>query len=330
MPDVLTLTLNPALDVSTEVDHVEPTHKMRCAPARQHPGGGGINVARVVHRLGGTVRAVFPSGGRCGQRLQDLLAGEGLPIHAQPIADETRESFAVHENASGREYRFVLPGPTLTPGDVAQCMDAMRALDTDAAYWVASGSLPLGVPHDFHAALAREARARARRLIVDTSGPALRAALEEGVHMIKPSLRELRELTGLPLMTESQQLQSARQLLNSGKTRIVALSLGEGGAMLITPRHAWRARALSVPVRSTIGAGDSFVGGMVWALSHAEDGAGAVDLTAPAVLQQALRYGMAASAAALLSPGTALCLAADVHRLAGEVEIETINQETTS
>ncbi|MDP3137235.1 MAG: PfkB family carbohydrate kinase, partial [Burkholderiaceae bacterium] len=221
-------------------------------------------------------------------------------------------------------------GPTLTPQNMAQCLDAMRSLDTAAAWWVASGSLPLGVPHDFYAGLAREARARGRKLIVDTSGSALGAALNEGVHMIKPSLRELRELTGLPLMTEAQQLQSARQLLASGKTRIVALSLGEGGAMLITDTHAWRARALQVQVRSTIGAGDSFVGGMVWALSRSDDDAGPAALASPAVLEQALRYGMAASAAALLSPGTALCQAADVHRLAAEVEIEKIILEKSS
>ncbi|MDO8280366.1 MAG: 1-phosphofructokinase family hexose kinase [Burkholderiaceae bacterium] len=320
MPDILTLTMNPALDVSTQIDHVEPTHKMRCAPAQQHPGGGGINVARVVHRLGGSVLAVFPSGGHCGQRLQELVAKEEVPYRPFPIAQETRESFSVHENSSGREFRFVLPGPTLSATETTQCMDALYSLGAPGATWVASGSLPLGVGEDFYANLAREARVRGRLLILDTSGPPLRAALKEGVYMVKPSLREMRELTGHALETEAQQLQSARQLVTAGLARIVALSLGEAGAIVVTRDHALRARSLPVPAKSTIGAGDSFVGGFVWALDRAIASA---ELSAPS-LQKALRYGIAASAAALRSYGTALCVAADVHLLAADVQITAV------
>ena len=106
MPRILTLTMNPALDVSTATASVEPTHKLRCAAPVMHPGGGGINVARVLHRLGGDTLALYPSGGPTGAQLTGLLQAEGVPSQALPIAGDTRESFSVHDDRSGQEYRF--------------------------------------------------------------------------------------------------------------------------------------------------------------------------------------------------------------------------------
>ncbi|MBI2734887.1 MAG: 1-phosphofructokinase family hexose kinase [Aquabacterium sp.] len=313
MADILTLTLNPALDIYTSIDRVVPNHKLRCAAAQSHPGGGGINVARVIHRLGGEVLALFTAGGVTGQVLQALLQAEGIPAQAIPIAGETRESFSVHETGSQQDFRFVLPGPTLSPDEVAQCLQRLADLSQAARYVVASGSLPPGVPDDFYAQVAAQVRAQGRSMVLDTSGPALRAALQAGsIHLVKPSLRELRELTGLPLNDEADWRAAARALITQGQTDIVALSLGEDGALLVSATQAWRAQALRVEVASTIGAGDSFLAALVCALSLSQD------------LAQALRQAMAAGAAALLSSGTALSQAADVARLLPAVQLQAV------
>ena len=312
MTDILTVTLNPALDLSTSTDKVMDTHKLRCAAAQFHPGGGGINVARVVRRLGGDCLALYPAGGMNGQRLRQLLDQEQVRSHSLTIAGETRESFHVHETASGHDFRFVLPGPALSAPEWQACLDFVGALDAPPHYVVASGSLPPGVPGDFYAQLTRLARARGSRVVVDASGPALAAALAEGVYLIKPSLRELRELTGLPLVTEPQWRDAAQRIIEKGQAQVVALSLGEDGALLVTADKALRAGAVPVKVVSTIGAGDSFVGGLLWALHRGID------------LEQALPYAMASAAAALLTAGTALCQAADVERLCKEVIVTSV------
>ncbi|MDO8386416.1 MAG: 1-phosphofructokinase family hexose kinase [Polaromonas sp.] len=307
--DILTLTMNPALDVSTSTDKVTDTHKLRCAAAQFHPGGGGINVARVLQRLGSNCLALYPAGGMNGQRLRQLLDQEQVRSQSLAIAGETRESFHVHETASGRDFRFVLPGPALNAAEWQACLDVVSGAAAPPSWLVASGSLPPGVPVDFYAQLTRLARARGSRVVLDSSGPALAAALAEGVHLIKPSLRELRELTGLPLETDPQRLAAARTIIAAGQAQVVALSLGEEGALLVTADQALRASAVPVAVASTIGAGDSFVGGLVWALSRQTD------------LAQAFRYAMGSAAAALLSAGTALCQPADVERLSKQVHI---------
>jgi 6-phosphofructokinase 2 len=213
----------------------------------------------------------------------------------------------VHEISSGNDFRFVLPGPTLSAPEWQACLADVGAREPPPAWVVVSGSLPPGAPDDLYAQLARLVRARGSRMVLDASGPALAAGLAEGVHLVKPSLRELRELTGRPLETTAQQREAAQHLIAQGQAEIVALSLGADGALLVTARQALRARALPVQVASTIGAGDSFVGGLVWALARGQG------------LDDAFRQAMAASAAALLMPGTALCQPADVQRLGRDV-----------
>ncbi|MBI5926968.1 MAG: 1-phosphofructokinase family hexose kinase [Aquabacterium sp.] len=311
MSHILTLTMNPAVDVFTSIDRVTPGHKLRCEPAQTHPGGGGINVARVLHRLGADVRALYTSGGVTGRVLRELLAQEQIPAQAIEITNETRESFTVHEGCSGQDFRFVLPGPLLSEVEWRTCLDATSQAQA-ARYVIASGSLPPGVPSDFYAQMASQARTQGNLFVLDTSGAALRAALQAGVHLVKPSLRELRDLTGRPLAAESDWCEAARGLIHQGRAHIVALSLGEDGALLVTAEQAWRAHALKVEVASTIGAGDSFLAGLVWALDQQHD------------MAQALRYAMAAGAAALLTSGTSLCQTADIQRLLGDVQVQVL------
>jgi 6-phosphofructokinase 2 len=313
MPRILTVTPNPALDLATSAEVLLDASKIRCEPARIDPGGGGINVARVVHRLGGEVLALYLAGGATGARLRGLLDAEGLASHCIDIAGETRESFSVWERATGREFRFVLPGPELAPGEWQAGLDAVARLAPPGGYLVSSGSLPPGTPADFHAEAARRARAVGCRVVVDASGESLAAALAVGVDLVKPSLRELREFTGLPLASEADRLAAARALVASGQAAIVALSLGAEGALLVARDLALRAAPLTVEVATTTGAGDSFLAGMVCALARNEP------------LAEAFRTGMAAGAAALLRPGTALSRAQDVQQLRQAVRIAELS-----
>jgi 6-phosphofructokinase 2 len=309
---ILTVTPNPALDLSTTTETVRDTSKLRCTVARFDPGGGGINVARVIHRLGGDCLALYPAGGAPGQRLRSLLAEEGVASHCVDIAGETRESFSVRERSTGRDFRFVLPGPELAPTEWQACLDAVATHARPGGFVVTSGSLPPGAPADFHARVAQRARAGRCRVAVDASGLSLAEALKAGVDLVKPSLRELRELTGLPLATEPERLAAARALVRDGRAGIVALSLGAEGALLVGAGTELRAPSVPVQVATTVGAGDSFLAGLVFAMARGES------------LQEAFRMGMAASAAALLGLGTTLCRASDALRLREAVTIERI------
>ncbi len=301
---VLTVTPNPSIDVAASTEVITPEHKLRCVGLHRDPGGGGINVARVLARLGTDCLALFPAGGALGTLLQQRLDEESVPALALRIEGETRESFTVLERSSGREYRFVLPGPRLAAPEWQACLDRVESL-LDAFPWVvASGSLPEGMPNDFYARLARLVRSRGGRIAVDASGGALAAALEEGVDLVKPNLRELRELTGQALADEDEWTRAAEELVRAGKARTVALSLGHRGALLVASDERIRAPALDVEIASTVGAGDSFLAAMVWRLSCGRP------------LEDALRHAVAAGTAALLAPGTSLARHADIVRLA--------------
>jgi 6-phosphofructokinase 2 len=309
MTDILTLTLNPALDVLTTIDKVSETHKMRCGSTLKHPGGGGVNVARVIHRLGANCVALYLAGGVTGERHHQLMSAEKVRCHVMPIAEETRESFSAHETSSGNDFRFVLPGPNLSAAEVEACFDYV-VQHMPKKFLVISGGLAPGVPNNFYARLAALAKQHGVRVVLDTSGPALAEALKVGVYLFKPSLRELRDMTGQDLPDQDSQVAAAQQLIQSGQAEIVAVSLGADGAMVISATEQWRARSIQVDVQTTIGAGDSFVGGMVWSLSRGDS------------LLKAFQYGMASGAAALLAPGTSLSQAADVHYLLPQVVVE--------
>jgi 6-phosphofructokinase 2 len=312
MPAVATVTFNPALDIATRTARVLPSHKLRCEAPLLHPGGGGINVARALHRLGVEALALHASGGPTGQRLQALLRAEGLAQQAVAVAGDTRESFHVVETATGQELRFVLPGPALAAAEWQAVLDAAAALQPAPAWVVGSGSLPPGVPDDAWARLVRAARARGRRVAIDASGAPLAQALQAGVDLAKPSLRELRELTGQDLPDLAAQRTAAMALVASGQAGAVALSLGAGGALLATAEGCWQAEALPVAVASTSGAGDSFLAGLLAARLQGE------------AWPQALAGAIAAGTAALLAQGTALCDPVEVARLRPQVRVQAV------
>ena len=265
MPEVITLTLNPCVDVSTATAKVTPTHKLRCSSPFKTPGGGGVNVARYLTRLGHSALALHTAGGRTGVELQDLLALEGVPHGAVPLKAPTRESWHVHEDSSGQEFRFVMPGPHMSDLEWASVRDALQtqiAHDKPRCV-VLSGSLPPGVPADAYAQLLRWCRGEGLTCVLDASGEALRHALSVGVDWVKPSLGELRAYTGLGLHTLHEQITALRDLIHQKRAQVVVLSLGEEGAVLATKEVLLRVRAPQVSVVSAVGAGDSLVAGLV-------------------------------------------------------------------
>jgi 6-phosphofructokinase 2 len=309
---IVTFTMNPAIDVSAAVARVVPMHKLRCTSVRRDAGGGGINVARVVARLGGDVRAIYPVGGPIGDLLRRLVDVEAVASQTIALSQDTRESFTVSEEGTGKQYRFVLPGPELTGDECGHCLAAVAQIHPAPRFFVASGSMPAGVPDDFLPRAARAAKALGAKVVVDTSGPALAAVLEEGVFLVKPNLRELQELVGSPLDERQHQLAAARNLIEKRAAETVALTLGHLGALLVTQRQAFYAPALPVKPVSVVGAGDSFLGAMVWSLDAGRS------------IEHAFRYGIAAGSAALLSPGTGLCKAEDVRRLYPQVHLQRL------
>jgi 6-phosphofructokinase 2 len=312
MTDIVTITPSPAVDLSTSVDQIVPVAKLRGRRQRRDPGGGGINVARVIRRLGGEARAIYPVGGAIGMLLRQLLDREGVASHTWAIAGETRENFFVDEISAQRQYRFILPGPRLDEAEWKQGLQLVAALDPFPRYLVASGSLPEGVPDDFYAQLARLARQRGARFVLDTSGPALAVAVAEGVDIVKPNLREMRELSGRDPADAYEWEVAARDLVGAGKASVVALTMGHLGAALVTRNEVLRAAPIPITPRSATGGGDSFLGGLLWRLA------------AGASRAEAFRLAVAAGAAALLHPGTELCRIDDVSRLAGQVTVKSI------
>jgi 6-phosphofructokinase 2 len=306
--EIVTLCMNPALDITTDTDVVRPTDKLRCATPRYDPGGGGINVAHVAEVLGTTATAVFPAGGPAGELVHSLLIAEGPAVQRIRIGGSTRESLTVNETSTRQQYRFVLPGPQLTIAEQTECLLQLRRLSTGARIVVASGSLPPGVPDDFYQQVSTVCAELGVTFLLDTSGGGL-THVKSGVFLLKPSLRELREDVGAELAEESEQVAAARGLVRRGVARHVLVSLGVRGALLVGAEDAQRFAAVDVPPGSGVGAGDAMLAGV------------AVGIARGWPLGDAVRLGVAAGAATLLTPGTAPCTAADTEQLFRQTEM---------
>lgn len=302
MKTIATLTMNPTIDASYDVDRVFPTQKIRARNEHYDPGGGGINVARVFCRLGGIARCFYLSGGPTGVALDGLLDGLGLLYRPIRIAEPTRVASTVHECETGKEYRFTPEGPAVSQAEWQDCLDCLAEVDCD--YLVASGSLPRGVPKDFYARAAAILHARGIAFVLDTSGAALAEGLAGGrVHLVKPSSAELCELAGRELASEEDFAEAAQAIVRAGQAEMVAVTLGSRGAILAHAGGTLYLPALAIEVRSAVGAGDSFLAAMVFALAGGSDPVAA------------FRHGMAGGAASLLSPGTGLAHPDDIARL---------------
>lgn len=307
MLSIATLTVNPALDESITVPHIVPERKLRCSAPVQQPGGGGVNVARAVKSLGGDALAVVAAGGPTGARLVELLETEGVRHHAVPVARWTRENLNVLEQASGNQFRFCMPGPSLQEPEWRALIAAMTTIEPAPGIVVMSGSLAPGVPSDFYAQVGRVLKARGSRIVLDASGESLKNGIGPHVSVLKVSVHELESLTGAKDADETQIVQLASDVLAHSGCEVLVVSLGAGGALWVTAGLRERLAAPTVPVRSTVGAGDSMVAAITIALARGE------------MMDAALRLGVAAGAASVMRPGTGLCTYEDVLHLLPQV-----------
>jgi 6-phosphofructokinase 2 len=303
MKSIYTLTLSPALDKSTHVDHVIPESKLRCAEPKFEPGGGGINVSRAIKKLGGQSVAIYPKGGPIGEHFEHLLGEEGIQQNTISSKNWTRENFIVVETASNRQFRFGMPGSELLESEWKECLERIKDPSHKIDYLVASGSTPPGVPPDFYRQLAKIVNDKGAKLVLDTSGNALKEAIKEGIYLLKPNIRELSEIVGTELNSVPEQEEAALKIIEEGKIEILVVSLGASGAMLASKDGIIHVSAPSVAKKSTVGAGDSMVGGMVLSLSRGMN------------LLETLQYGVASGTAATMNPGTELCKLEDVEKL---------------
>jgi 6-phosphofructokinase 2 len=306
---ILTVTLNPALDITTAVGRVTPRLKLRCGPPRYDAGGGGVNVSRAIKELGGTSRAFVMLGGANGAVYRDVLAQTGIEQEIWLSQGETRFSLTVMEDETGDHYRFLLPGPSHEGAEAERLLaDLARSLDSGIRFVVASGSLPPGLPVDFYARLARAAHETAAAMIVDASGPTLLATLKEKPYCVRLNHHEALEILGGGSDQPPEQL--AHKLVATGAAQVAIVTIGDHGAIVATPARWFRVRPPMVEVRSPVGAGDSFVGALALGLSHGWS------------LEDASRLGVAAAASAVTTEATELCKRESTERFFESIAIE--------
>ena len=300
---IVTLTINPAIDKSTKFSGLIAEQKIRCEEPRFDAGGGGINVSKAIARLGGKSLAVFTAGGASGQLLEDLVVKESIDYQVVKTKNWTRESFTAVDTITNSQYRFGMPGAELSREESDEILLKIEQLQPE--FLVASGSLSPKIGDDFYEKVAAVSRKIGSKLIIDTSGEPLKRAIDEGVFLLKPNVSELAKLVGAETLEMDEVDDAARDIISKGGCEIVVVSLGSQGAMLVTKDFCEHIPAPPVQKKSTVGAGDSMVGGMVWALSTGK------------TLQEMLRWGVACGSAATMNEGTQLFKNEDAQRLYG-------------
>ena len=298
---IVTITLNPSIDKSTTVNRLIPEQKMQCESPRFDAGGGGINVSKAIKRLGGNSLAIFSSGGASGELLQQLLKSEAVDFEAIETQQPIRENFMVTETTTNAQYRFGMSGPVLLESEKQQFLDRIQILKPH--YVVASGSLPPKTEANFYEKVAVICKKINAKLILDTSGEPLRSACDEGVFLLKPSIVELCALMGVEHLEMDDVDDAAKTLIGKRKCEKVVVSLGPNGALLVTDKLAKYIPAPTIQKKSTVGAGDSMVAGMTWAMAQGKNDV------------EMVCWGVACGSAATMNEGTQLFQKADAVRL---------------
>ncbi|MCP3820359.1 1-phosphofructokinase [Streptomyces sp. A3M-1-3] len=292
---ILTVTPNPSLDRTYEVASLDRGEVLRASSERLDPGGKGVNVSRAVAAAGHPTTAVLPLGGAPGAVIAELLSGLGIDVTAVKITGQTRSNIAVTE-PSGTLTKINAPGPELTPAESGLLLDTVRmhALDGD---WIACcGSLPRGLGPRWYSDLVARVHEAGARVALDTSGPALLAALHERPEVVKPNAEELAAAVGRPLTTIGDAVEAARELRSRGAGAVLA-SLGADGQLLVDGSGTYFGSATVATVRSNVGAGDASLAGFLLAGG-----------TGPEALGAAVAHG----AAAVQLPGSVMPTPADL------------------
>lgn len=299
--DIVTLTINPALDKTTHFRGLAPEQKIRCEEPRYDAGGGGINVSKAIARLEGESFCIFTSGGSNGSMLEELVHKENIALKAIKTSNWTRESFVAVDDNTNSQYRFGFSGSEISEEEIQEVMQTIQELKPK--YLVLSGSLNEGLSTSFYADIAKKGKELGSKVVVDTSGEALQKVVETGVYLIKPNVGELAKLIGVERLEMDQVVEAAQKLIEKGSAKIIVVSLGPQGAVLVTATQTEFVSAPNVAKKSTVGAGDSMVGAMVWALSQNKS------------LKDVVQWGVACGSAATMNEGTQLFKLEDAKRL---------------
>lgn len=298
---ILTVTLNPCIDKSSKVDIIKPDSKLRCTEVVNEPGGGGINVSKALQKLGTPSVALFPAGGHNGNMLCSLLKEQGILFHAVDSKVETRENWVVLETSVNKQFRFTFPGRNVTEETIRTLIDHIRSFSP--SYVVASGSLPPGLPDYFYGLIVKNAASVGAKCIIDTSGPALQALKSKHAYLIKPNIGELCKMLTVEWLDKEEIPAAARQAIRDGCAEIIVISMGSAGAWLVSREEEHFYKAPEVEKKSTVGAGDSMVAGILYMLEQQRP------------LNEALAFGVACGTAATMNEGTKLFDKDDVFRL---------------
>jgi len=299
---IITLTLNPALDTSVEIDKVEVNVKSRCSEPRREPGGGGVNVSRALKRLGRNSISIYARGGVTGQMFSDLLDEEDVNQHPLEIEKTTRENLIVREKETDDLYRFVMPGAALSDSELNDTI-ALLGEYKSADFLVISGSKPPEVPDDFYREIIDKAKEHRIKTIVDTSGPTLKKVCQCAPFLVKPNRQELGAIIEKEISSEGDYENAAKEAMNSYNLQNLVVSMGEAGALFINNDTMIKFPAPSVEKCSNVGAGDSMVAGIVHSLVDGKD------------LKESVKFGVGCGSAAIKTPGTELLHKSDAEEL---------------
>lgn len=295
---ILTITLNPALDVAADVPELAANVKLRCGPPQFHPGGGGINVSRAVRKLGGTSRALVVTGGATGEHLVHMIANEGIALAAIDTGGETRQSFSARDASTGDLYRFMLPGTQWTDRSEQALFEVLETHLEPGAFVVISGSMPPGADASLIERIHARARSAGATLVADTSGDVLAALCTRNgpaLHTLRMDMEEALATSGAHLKAPTDFADFGGSLVERGIAGHVVIGMGPRGSVGVSAEQRFHSsRPVEKPL-SAVGAGDSFVGAMTLAFARGESFA------------DALAFGTAAAASAVVTPGTELC-----------------------
>jgi 1-phosphofructokinase family hexose kinase len=307
---IVSVTLNPSVDVPIALDEVRLGATNRCISSSVEPGGKGLNASRVVHRLGAETIAYGFAGGITGALLRRRLDDEGVPHAFDEIDELTRMDVMLYERALDRRTRLLPIGPHLGKEQLQRVRVRLALLD-ERTIAVFGGSVPPGLAPDVYASFLGALVPRGVRCIVDASGEALAAALAAHPSLIKPNEEEAAEVVGLPVRDDAEALAAAR-VLREGGAQAVVISQGERGAVGMDAGGAWKVEVPPIEARNTVGAGDSMVGGMAFALERGEPFA------------EMLRWGAAAGTASAMAPGRNLCSGAEAEAVLARVTVRPL------
>lgn len=291
---IITVTLNPALDKTVEIPDFSLDAVNRITAMRTDPGGKGLNVSKVIAKLGGTSTVVGVLGGTTGRRIADAMDALGIACQFTFVEGETRTNLKVIDPARHTNTDLNEPGLTVDQETLDHMRDALVAAIRPGDIVVLSGSLPKGAPADTYGSWTAACRTAGARVFLDADGEPLAHGLAAKPYLAKPNNHELSRLTGRALETADDLLAAARTLIADGVERVV-VSMGGDGALFVSANRAYRAEGLRVPVGSTVGAGDSMVAALAYA---AEQGMADADTVRLAVATSAANVMCSGSQAA--------------------------------